>query len=53
MDLCEQFKETLQEQDDNSRQILMFSVSRKLSRIFPFPSVTKYIDIFTDRQSII
>ncbi|CAD8166961.1 unnamed protein product [Paramecium pentaurelia] len=39
MELCEQFKETLQEQDDNRRQTLMFSVCRKLSRILPFPSV--------------
>ncbi|CAD8176607.1 unnamed protein product [Paramecium octaurelia] len=39
MELCEQFKETLQEQDDNRRQTLMFSVCRKLSRMLPFPSI--------------
>ncbi|CAD8160997.1 unnamed protein product [Paramecium octaurelia] len=39
MEICEQFKETLQEQDDNKRQTMLFSVCRKLSRILPFPSV--------------
>ncbi|CAD8075472.1 unnamed protein product [Paramecium sonneborni] len=39
MEICDLFKETLQEQDDTKRQTLMFSVCRKLSRILPFPSV--------------
>ncbi|CAD8149403.1 unnamed protein product [Paramecium octaurelia] len=39
MEICELFKETLQEEDDTKRQAMMFNVCRKLSRILPFPSV--------------
>ncbi|CAD8103370.1 unnamed protein product [Paramecium primaurelia] len=39
MEICELFKETLQEENDNKRQAMMLNVCRKLSRILPFPSV--------------
>ncbi|CAD8066216.1 unnamed protein product [Paramecium sonneborni] len=39
MEICELFKETLKEEDDNKRQAMMFYVCRKLGRILPFPSI--------------
>ncbi|CAD8164641.1 unnamed protein product [Paramecium pentaurelia] len=50
MEICEQFKETLQEEDDNKRQTMLFSVCRKLSRILPFPSV---ISVFQQKPNIL